>query len=232
MKTSRLIATLVTGSLLGLTPTALAAPAQATENLTTVTTLEVAYGEPTVEYGETVAIRGSVQATNGVTTTSAYYGTVTLYAASSKNPAWVPIATATAGGYVSFPDVKPESNTSYKAVYSGYAATNTAQNNYAPSESAPLSVGVQRKVTYKIASRKLIVSGKVTPEFSKKKILVHTAKKNNGNWKKYKTIKTNKKGKFKVRFYAKTGQTLYFLLTVKGDAHYTGWSQAYYTTRY
>ncbi|WP_114424238.1 Ig-like domain-containing protein [Nocardioides houyundeii] len=216
MKTSRLITGLLSTALLGVAPLAVAQPAQAaTENLTTTTTLEVSYGEPTVVHGEKVSITGRVTASDG---NSAYKGTVTLYAQSTKDAAPVALATVPAGGYVSFPDIKPKSNTIYQAAYSGYAATTAYEDNYAASTSNGLAVGVQRKV--KFTTPGLWLKGKVSPDYKRKKVVLKRLKgKKYVAWRK---VKTNKKGTFKVKAPNKSG--FKFSASVPGDKHYTAWT--------
>jgi hypothetical protein len=216
MKTTRLLTGLLSAALLGAGPLALAQPAQAaTVNLTTVTTLEVSYGEPVVISGEEVSISGSVMASDG---SSTYKGTVTLYAQSSKDAGPVALATVPASGYLSFPDIKPKSNTTYQAAFSGYAATTVSENNYAASTSAPLGIGVQRKV--KFTTPGLWLKGKVTPDYKRKKVVLKQLKgKKYVAWRK---VKTDKKGTFKVKAPNKSG--FKFSASVPGDKHYTAWT--------
>ena len=56
MRFTRLIAGLTTAGLLGLAPVAISSPAQATENLTTTTTLELTYGDNPITYGDTITL--------------------------------------------------------------------------------------------------------------------------------------------------------------------------------
>ncbi|WP_210649084.1 hypothetical protein [Nocardioides sp. SYSU D00065] len=213
MRINRLVAGTVTAGLLGLTPIAIAAPSHATENLTTTTVATPSATE--VEYGDDIYISVDVDASNG---SSAYRGTSTLYAMEAGSTAWAPVATGTSASSTFF-DVKPKINTTYKVVYSGYAATSTYEDNYAASESAPFTVGVARKITY--PSSGFVLKGKVTPNYGKKKIVIKVSKKQNKGFKGFKTIKTNKAGKYRVTL-PKRGGTWYWSFTVKGDAKYLG----------
>ncbi|WP_181311574.1 hypothetical protein [Nocardioides campestrisoli] len=217
MKTTRLIAGLTSAGLLGLAPLALAAPANATENLTT--TVELSAYSNAVTYGDKLSgLNGKVTTSKG---TSAYKGTVTLYSASSKDATWVPVTTVPASGYMSFGDIKPKTNSMYKAVFSGYAATTTYEDNLAASESAPFAIAVQRKV--KIKTNKLWLNGKVTPQFKKKKVVLK--RKQGKKFVKWRTVKTNKKGAFRVK--APNRRGFQFTVTIPTDKHYTGWTSGY-----
>ncbi len=226
MRFTRLIAGLTTAGLLGLAPVAISAPAQATDNLTTTTTIELAYGDNPVEYGGDVVLRGAVVASDG---NSAYEGTATLYQYTPSNPTWTPVATVDASGYLSLPDQKPTSNVAYKVVYSGYAATNAYQDNYAPSESAVLNVGV----TYKLKARTpgTSIVGKIKPSYKNKKVLIQ--RKVGKKYKKYRTVKTNKKSAFRVKLpTGRRGQKVYFRVIIKGTSKITTLAAGFYTIRY
>lgn len=226
MRTTKFIAGLVTAGLLGVTPLAVGAPAQATENLTTTTTIEV--DRPAVTYGQTISVSGTVIGSDGL---SALYGTVTVYQMTPSNPTWTPIGSDTTPGYFSFYPIKPRSNTAYKAVYSGYAAQTTYQDNYAPSESAPLSVGVQRNVSIDRAKKRLTIVGKVKPTYKNKKVIVH--RKKGKRWVKFKTVKTNKRSKFLVTLPApRRGGKIYFRITVPGNNEYLEYREVWYTYTY
>ena len=89
-------------------------------------------------------------------------------------------------------------NTAYKVVYSGYTDPDqgTYGDNYAPSESAPFTVGVARKITRTRSG--FVIKGKVTPDYAQEEDRHPGPKKEKKGYKKFKTIKTNKKGKYKV----------------------------------
>ncbi|HEY1119194.1 MAG TPA: hypothetical protein VGE43_15890, partial [Acidimicrobiales bacterium] len=62
MRITRIVASAATAALAGTTLIAVSAPAQATETLTTTTTLEMPYLNPQVAtmYGDDVIVRGAV----------------------------------------------------------------------------------------------------------------------------------------------------------------------------
>lgn len=213
MRFTRLVAGLTTAGLLGLAPVAISSPAGATENLTTTVTIEQNYGDPVVEYGTEVSFIGSVVASNG---DSVYEGTVTLYRLTPADPTWVPMATVESGGYISFENFKPQTNAAYKAVYSGATAVDAYHDNYAASETAPYAVNVFRKLSIK-NPRGTFIKGKVAPKYKKKKIVI--LKKVGKKYKKFRTLRTNKKSRFSTTLPASRRRT-FFRITVPGDKNF------------
>lgn len=213
MRTTRLIAGAVSAGLLGLTPIAIAAPSQAADTWTTATTATPSTDK--VVYGGDLYITVDLTSSDGYAP-GGTEGTVTLMALEAGGSAWVPVATAE-NTYASFYDVKPQMNTQYKVVYSGFTATTSYQDNYTPSESAPFTIGVARKIT--APSSGFVIKGKVTPDYAKKKIVIKVSKKEKKGYKGWKTIKTNGKGKYKVRL-PRRGGTWYWTFTTKADAKY------------
>lgn len=211
MRITRLVAGTVTAGLIGLTPIAIAAPSQATENLTTVTVATPS--ETTLEYGDDFYVNVDIDASDGFAPSD---GTSTLYALEAGSAAWVPVATTT-NAYASFYDVKPAMNTTYKVVYSGFTATASYQDNYAPSESATFTVGLTRKITY--PSSGFVIKGKVSPKYAKKKIVIKASRKQNKGYQAFKTIKTTSAGKYRITL-PKRGGTWYWSFAVKGDSKF------------
>ncbi len=227
MRITRLVAGTVTAGLLGLTPIAIAAPSQAADSWTTTTT--AVPSETRLDYGDKFYVSVDISSSDGYSPGSAD-GTSVLYAMEAGSAAWTPVATADST-YSSFYDVKPKMNTSYKVVYSGYTDTDqgTYGDNYAPSESAPFTVGVARKITYPRSG--FVLKGKVKPSYGKKKIVIKASKKQKKGYKKFKTIKTNKAGKYKVTL-PKRGGTWYWSLAVKGDSKFLATGFVWRTTVY
>jgi hypothetical protein len=213
MRLNRLVAGTVTAGLLGLTPLAVAAPSQASENRTV--TVTAAPSVEAVSYGDDLSV--SVQVVDNSTGSSTSYGTSTLYAMEAGAAEFTPVATGTYPGS-SFYDVKPKANTLYKVVYNGYVAESTYQNNYAAAESATFSIGVARKLTLK-NPRGTLIKGKVSPKFSKKKVLVQ--KQVGKKWKKFRALKTSKKGTFTITLPASRKRTNWRFV-VKADKNYLG----------
>lgn len=219
MRFSRIITGVVTAGLVGLVPVAISSPASATDNLTTATTATPS--ETLLTYGDEISITLEVVASDG---TSVINGSSTLYAMEARSTTWVPIATPTYPGSDIYP-IEPKVNTAYKVVYSGYAATTTFEDNYAPSESAPFTVGVKRTAVFKTPGLYLV--GKVKPDFGKKKVILKRKKgKKFVAWKK---IETNNKGQFRVK--APDINGFKFTVTIPSDTHYVGFTAGPYVVR-
>lgn len=224
MRMPRLITGLVAAGLLGVTPLAISAPAQATVVLPTTTTLEV--DSALVSYGDDISLTGAVREPDG---SSAYKGTVALQVATPANPTYTTIATDEASGFVYFSDLKPTTNATYKLVFGGYTAQTQYEDTYVASESLPVAVGVSRAIKAKTPGLRVV--GKVTPDYKKSKVKVF--RKVGKKYKPFKTVKTNKKSKFSVKLpAAKRGKKLYFRLYIPADAAYTATVDDYYTYSY
>lgn len=225
MNITRLVAGAVSAGLLGLAPVAIAAPSQATDNLTVAVTATPS--ATAVKYGDDFYVSVALAASDGG---SVSYGTSTLYALESGAAAYVPVATGTYASS-SFYDVKPKASTTYKVVYSGYAATSEYQDNFAAAESAPFTIGVARNVTIDKAKARLTVKGKVKPNYAKKKVKIQIKK--GKKYVKYRTIKTDKKSKFQVRLPApRRGGKIFFKITVPGNSKFLAYSEVWYTYSY
>ena len=216
MHFTRLVAGTVTAGLLGLTPLAVSAPANATDNLTTTVTLEQNYGSTRLTYGEEVSFISEVTASDGGSPYNEA-DTVTLWAMPAGTSTWTAVESQPGSGYISWTNFKPQQSTAYKVTYSGGTATSTYSDNYAASESAPVAIGVARKITYPRSG--FVLKGKVTPNYVKKKIVIKVSKKKNKGFKSFKTIKTTSTGKYKVTL-PRRGGTWYWTFTTKGDSKY------------
>lgn len=209
MRISRVIAGALSAALLGLVPVALtSAPAHAADNAT-VTTLQVSRNLLEYKSGYSPFLSGSVKTADG---SSVYAGNVSLQA-SEAGSAWKTIKTVTASGYLSFSDVIPNKNTAYRVVYAGGA---DSRNTYQASSSGTVTVKVMRKLTIK-NPKGTKIKGKVAPKYAKKKIVIK--KKVGKKWKKFRTLKTNKKSRFTVTLPAKRKRT-YFRFIVPGNKAY------------
>lgn len=206
MRITRIIAGALSAALIGLVPVTLAAPAQAAE--TTVAAIGasrtlIEHKGPYKPY-----LEASIRTSGG---SSVYEGDVELQA-SAAGGAWKTIRTVRASGYLSFSDVVPSMNTAYRVVYKGSSA-------YSASQSGNLNIKVARKINLKGNNRTFVVKGKVTPKYGKKKVVIKVSKKEKKGFKKFKTIKTNKKGKVKVKLPKRKG-TYYYRFITKKDKKY------------
>ena len=212
MRISRLTAGLVTAGLIGFVPIAVSAPADAATTVATTTVVTVSDTQP-VPYGEELSISSQTLDSTGA---SAYSGTSTLQVYSAANPVWTTIATDDTPGYASFDGVLATATSQYRVLYGGYAnpSTSSTAKSYTASESAPVGVSVVRNVKLKTSGLKVI--GKVSPLFSKEKVKV--LKKVGKKYKKYTTVKSDKKGKFSFR--APRKNKFRFALVIPGDAQF------------
>lgn len=144
MRIRTLITQLTAASLLGaglVAASGVASPASATENLTTRVTIKADYKSQ--EYGDkyndlTISVKGS----DGY---SVYDGTVTLQKLVGKT--WKNVKTFDSSGYINYDLDKTKQNTVFRAVYSGYTATSSYEDNYAASSSKAVGVAVYYKMT-------------------------------------------------------------------------------------
>lgn len=217
MKTSRLIAGLIVAGLLGLTPPALSA-AQTPTRVMATSSSTPAPSVDVVVVGDELEFRGVVSATDPATgiTEPVQRGTVMLQVMSSTSSTWSNVATNDFPNQYHFPDVTPKTNSTYRVVYLGYTHQNPYEDDYLPSESGTVEVGVQRKVTIKTDD--LTAKGKVAPDFAKQKVTV--LKKVGKKYRKLTTVKTDAKGRFRVTFTARRAQRVHFAVEVPGDEHF------------
>lgn len=226
MRTSRIAAGVASVALIGSATVALTAmPAQAhhvaptTITLTTTTT--------NTAYGDTLSFSGDTSVTDG-STSYVSDGTVTLMTLEAGSSTWVPVAEDTSPSSLYFSGVKAKKNAQFKAVYSGWTepAPSNYSHSYAASESAPVAVTVHR-VAKSLRTKNLTVLGKIVPDFKNKKVQIRKVVGKKA--KKWKTVKTNKKGAFK--FTAPRVNKFRFVLVVPGDAKYAGWVSDPYIVR-
>lgn len=213
MRFNRIIAGTITAGLAGFVPLAVSSPADAAG----ATTTTLAASAPAVVYGDQVSFSGNVADTVGG---APYTGTVSLQVYSAANPVWTEVQNDTSPSSFYFSGVKPAMNSQYKVVYSG--ATETTGDVFTPSESAPVTVGVQRKTVLK--TKGLVVIGKVKPDFGKKKVVIK--RKKGKKYVAFKKVKTNKKGAFRFKAPGKKG--FKFSVTIPSDANYIGYTAKYY----
>lgn len=220
MRTTRLVAGLVTAGLALASPVLVgASPASAATLSSTVTITPPSSTQ--LEYGDSLYLSGVVKGSDGRTPNSPT--AVALQVSTPTVPTWTTIATDDSA-YFSFSDLKAVSNASYKVVFAGgTSGFGSSANTLTASESAPVTITVSR--TIKAKTKGLKVIGKVVPDYGKKKvkILQVVGKKKT---RKYASVKTNKSGRFSFRAPNKRG--FRFVVVIPGDASFAGTSAAYH----
>ncbi|WP_110239590.1 hypothetical protein [Nocardioides gilvus] len=224
MRLTRLIAGTVTAGLLSLVPIALTAPAA---QASVTTNLQVQSSYKMLTYGMETSLRAAVTATDSTGYTGAVrVGSVQLQS-KVTGKAWKTIKTATASSYVSFGQIKPKEHTEYRISYSG--GTDTYGNVFRAGVSTPVKVKVKRKITF--PRKGLTLKGKVSPQFKKKKLVVKVSKKETKGFKKYRTIKTNKKGRYSLKLPRRRG-TFFYKVIVPKDKRFLSSSYTWRTYGY
>lgn len=212
MRTAKHVATLAAVSLIGLTPAAMTSTAGAADPVAAQAELRVSSYSNVVSYGDTAYLYADVKDT---TTGYGIYDTGTIRVQQSvAGGAWTNTTLTAPGGYKSF-QVKPKANTRYRLSFSG--GTNSRGVTYRAHTSAPVTYKVQRTGKYSYRGRTLTV--KLTPKIKNKKLVFKVAKKRDGKYKTYKSVRTNKAGKATLR--GPKG-TRYWKVVVKKDARFTG----------
>ncbi|WP_248579438.1 hypothetical protein [Nocardioides sp. InS609-2] len=222
MRMPRLIS-LVAG-LVCLTPLAVTAPAQATENLTTVS--EIIVNTRAVSYGHgQLNIVGRVTANNVVLGT---YGGAALQERTPANPVWTTISNEPVPGLFASYGVPVLGNTEYRVVYYGYTATSATENNYAPSQSAPVTIRVSRAIKAKTFGHRVV--GTVSPDYKNRKVKV--LRKVGKKYVPLTKVKTGQDSRFRANLPAgKPGERLRYRLYIPGNADFAATVENY-TLRY
>lgn len=168
-------------------------------------------------YGDTLTLSIEVETTAG---DQVFDGTITVQRQLPKH-GWKTIKTASSA-YL-YDTVKAVGNANYRVLYSG-------SGDYSPS-SAGVKSKVQHKLEYKnVGSRHVVLSGKVSPKYKGKAVIF---KKHGKKFKKYKTVHTNKKGKFRTPLPAPRKGRYYWKIQVPSNKSFTKTqSPKFYTYSY
>jgi len=226
MRVTRIVAGAATVAMVGSATVALTAmPAEAHHVAPTSVTLSASEGN--AAYGDSLTFTGETTATDG-STSYVDGGVATLYTLPAGSSTWTAVAEDTSPSSLYFYDVKAKMNAQFKVVYSGYTEPSPSSYNhsFAPSESAPVGVTVHRTAK-NLRTSKLTVFGKIVPKYKKKKIQIRKVVGKKA--KKWKTVKTNKKGAFK--FTAPRVNKFRFVLVVPGDKKFAAWVSDPYIVR-
>ncbi|GAB6986688.1 hypothetical protein [Nocardioides pyridinolyticus] len=168
-------------------------------------------------YGDTLSLSIEVVTDGG---TQVYNGSLTVQRLVPGGD-WKTIATSSSA-YL-YDSTKAVGNATYRVLYSG-------SGDYAPT-SAALSGKIQRKLDLSsVSGKRAGLKGQVSPKF-KGKVLV--LKKQGKKWKKFKTVRTNKKSRFAVYLPApRRGKYFWRIQIASSKAFATTNSPTYYTTKY
>ena len=232
MRITRLVAGTVTAGLVGITPIAISAPANAdgqtyTPVVTATLNIEDSPFEAPYMYGGGFYVSGTVTDPSGLYDGNSAADVAYLQVYTSSNPVWTTIATDDSPGFLFFDaDFTFTENAQYKVVFPGATASSAYEDTFLAGESAVMAAPVTRKVAFSNPKGTLI-KGKVTPNYGKKKIKV--AKKVGKKWKKYKTFKTTAAGKYRFTLPAPRRGKTQWRITVPGNAQFTAWETKGYT---
>lgn len=168
-------------------------------------------------YGDTLSLSINVETSSG---SQVFDGTLTVQRM-VPGGSWKTIATSDSA-YL-YESTKAVGNATYRVLYSG-------AGDYAPSDAA-LSGKIQRKLDLSgVSGKRAGIKGKVSPKFKGKVIVL---KKQGKKWKKFKTVRTNKKSRFVVYLPApRRGKYFWRIQIASSKAFATTNSQTYYTTKY
>ena len=211
MRMKRLFGGVLSAALLGLVPVALsAAPAQAATYETRVTA-QMSY--TTVEAGRDISITGNTEYFDGSTwravpsnyessPTASTAGAAVLQRKLAGSSTWTTIEVDSSAGSFYFYPVRATQNATYRVVFNALSK----DGHVYPANGAEGKLTVLRKIDVKTKYGSLKVTGKVSPEFKKKKLVVQVKK---GKWKTWKKVKTNNKGKYAVKLVGSRNGTKY-----------------------
>jgi hypothetical protein len=169
-------------------------------------------------YGDTLSLSVNVETDTGE---QVYDGSLTVQRQLAGQSTWTTVASADSA-YI-YKSIKAVGNASYRVVYSG-------SGDYSPS-----SAGVVAKVQHKMditgtSGRQAGLKGKASPKYHGK---IAILKKDGKKWKKFKTIRSDKKGHFSVKLPAPRKGKFFWKLTIKSSKAFAPTTSAtYYTIKY
>lgn len=230
MRLKRIVAGIITGGLLGLAPTAVT-PAQAdtVEPAATVSTsagIKIRYPyKRTIVWGQKVNFDGSATAADGIWLSNDH-GDLKLQRKIGKGP-WRLISTSDYPSDAHWPNVPAtRRNTYFRAFYTGGVDTLRGRT-LAPSASRAIKINVRRRVAVKTPTRGTRVTVRVAPSYKRGAVFVY--KKVGKRWKKFRTLRTNKRSRLSYRIPAYRKRTQWKFVT-RGNARLLPGHSAVITT--
>ncbi len=214
MHLTRLVAGSVTAAI-AIVSVGLGAPSSASDTWSTTTVATPS--ETVVDFGDVISVEFDVDSQSGYPPVS---GTSTLLVRPAGTTTWQEVASTTSASG-QFTSVKPRMNSTYKVVYGGYEPTSSSDDTYDSSQSAEFTVQVARRITY--PQKVFALSGRVTPDYAGKKIVVKVSREQNAGYKKFRTITTSSTGRYRITL-PRRGGTWYWSFLVKADSRYVATS--------
>ncbi len=168
-------------------------------------------------YGDTLSLSINVVTESG---SQVYDGTLTVQR-QVPGGSWKTIATSSSA-YL-YESTKAVGNATYRVLYSG-------AGDYSPSSTA-VSGKIQRKLDLQgVSGKRAGLKGKVSPKYQGKVVVL---KKQGKKWKKFKTVRTNKKSRFVVYLPApRKGKYFWKIQIASSKAFAKTNSNTYYTRKY
>ena len=152
-------------------------------------------------YGDTLSLSIKVVTDGGE---QVYDGAITVEQQLAGRSTWTTVASS-ASAYL-YDSITARGNATYRVTYSG-------SGDYSPSSDA-VTASIQRKLEFKnVGTRKVVLSGKVSPKYRGK---VAIFKQQGKKWKKFKTVRTNAKGRFSTPLPAPRTGRFYWKMEIPG----------------
>jgi hypothetical protein len=184
-----------------------------------------------VEYQKLVfGTATEIEATVESSGQSVFDGTVQLQARTAGSDTWKVVEAPDAA--YGFWSIKPTENTAYRVVYSGYTATDSFETSYSPVTSETQVVDVMRNLHTKGNSRTLVIHGKVSPSYAKRKITLQRATCATCRFRNVAVIRTTRNSTWSVKLPAARKKAYYRAIIPAGDGFVRSISGSYWTIRY
>lgn len=153
-------------------------------------------------YGDTLSLSINVETDAG---DQVFDGSLTVERQLAGQSTWSAVASSTSASL--YESIKAVGNATYRVVYSG-------SGDFSPSSDA-VAAKVQRKLEYKnVGDRKVMLAMKVSPKF---RGAVKIFKQQGKKWKKFKTVRTNSKGRVTTALPAPRKGRYYWKLEIAGS---------------
>lgn len=209
MRSTRLLSSLLTIALAGSSVAFLAPAAEA--QATTKSRVVFTISKHKAHLGDKISVSGQVQGQNadgswGYIPSDA--GGVTLQRRGKGQSSWKSLDTDSSGSSFYFYPIKVSRTAEYRVTYSG--GTSSGYTFPAASKTAKSKAYRDLNDKLKRPGNKIILAGNVSGSYSKKKVVVQQRTSKHGKWKKWRTVKTSKKGAFSTRLAVPRRGTLYY----------------------